>query len=159
MGRALGNRHVYTEACTLVAMTDSVSVREARSGLAAIIDRAIDGGATVITRDGNPVAAVVSMDDYNALEDAIDEYFARKAEDVAAAEEGGPRYGMSDIVADIFDEQALPYRTPPPKRAHPSRSGANPPDLTQNPRPQNACHQTSVRAATTSSGVRRLGAG
>jgi PHD/YefM family antitoxin component YafN of YafNO toxin-antitoxin module len=59
----------------------------------------------VITRDGTPVAAVVSMDDYNALEDAIDEYFARKAEAVAEAEEGGPRFSMSEVVADIFDER------------------------------------------------------
>jgi prevent-host-death family protein len=86
-------------------MTDSVSVREARAELAKIIGRALKGGATVITRDGTPVAAVVSMDDYNALEDAIDEYFARKAEAVAEAEEGGPRFSMSEVVADIFDER------------------------------------------------------
>lgn len=86
-------------------MTNSVSVREARAELAKIIDRALDGGATVITRDGTPVAAVVSMDDYNALEDAIDEFFARRAEAVAEAEEGGRRYAMSEIVADIFDER------------------------------------------------------
>jgi prevent-host-death family protein len=86
-------------------MTDSVSVREARAELAKIIDRALEGGATVITRDGTPVAAVVSMDDYNALEDAIDEYFARKAEAVAEAEEGGPRFSMSEVVADIFGER------------------------------------------------------
>jgi prevent-host-death family protein len=86
-------------------MTDSVSVREARAELAKIIGRALEGGATVITRDGTPVAAVVSMDDYNALEDAIDECFARKAEAVAEAEEGGPRFSMSEVVADIFDER------------------------------------------------------
>jgi prevent-host-death family protein len=85
-------------------MTDTVSVREARAELAKIIDRAIEGGATVITRDGNPVAAVVSMDDYNALEEAIDEYFARQAEAVAEAEEGQPRFSMSQVVADIFGE-------------------------------------------------------
>jgi prevent-host-death family protein len=86
-------------------MDDSVTVREARAQLARIIDRAVGGGATVITRDGTPVAAVVSMDDYNALEDAIDEYFAREAEDVEASDEGRPRYSMSQIVADIFGEQ------------------------------------------------------
>jgi prevent-host-death family protein len=98
-------RGVYADACTLLPMADSVSVREARAGLASIIDRALDGGATVITRDGVPVAAVVSMDDFNALEDAIDEYFARRAEAVAADEEGQRRYSMSEIVADIFDER------------------------------------------------------
>ncbi len=83
---------------------DAVTVREARAHLAQIIDRSVEGGSTVITRDGVPVAAVVSMDDYNALEDAVDEYFARKAEEVARAEDGGPRYSMSQIVADIFGE-------------------------------------------------------
>lgn len=86
-------------------MDDTVTVREARTQLARIIDRAVEGGSTVITRDGAPVAAVVSIDDYNALEDAIDEYFAREAEEVAAAEEGQPRYSMSEIVADIFGER------------------------------------------------------
>lgn len=86
-------------------MTDSVTVRDARAGLASIIDRALDGGATVITRDGVPVAAVVSMDDFDALEDAIDEYFARRAETVEADEDGQRRYTMSEIVANIFDEQ------------------------------------------------------
>lgn len=86
-------------------MADSVSVREARAELAKLIDRALDGGATVITRDGDPVAALVSMEDYNALEDAIDEFFARKADAASQAEEGEPRYTMSEIVADIFGEQ------------------------------------------------------
>ena len=96
---------MYTQTCTLATMTESVSVREARAEFARIIDRARDGGATVITRDGTPVAAVVSMDDYDALEDAIDEYFARKAEAVARDEADGPRFSMSQVVADIFDEQ------------------------------------------------------
>jgi prevent-host-death family protein len=86
-------------------MSDTVSVREARAKLAMLIDRALNGVATVITRDGTPVAALVSMDDYNALEDAIDEHLARKAETVAASEEGRARYSMSEIVADIFDER------------------------------------------------------
>jgi hypothetical protein len=30
---------------------------------------------------------------------------ARKAEAVAEAEEGGPRFSMSEVVADIFDER------------------------------------------------------
>ncbi|MCT2590045.1 type II toxin-antitoxin system Phd/YefM family antitoxin [Streptomyces sp. N2-109] len=85
-------------------MDDTVTVREARAHLAEIIDRSVSGGSTVITRDGKPVAAVVSMDDYNALEDAIDEYFARQAEETARTEEGQAHYTMSQVVADIFGE-------------------------------------------------------
>lgn len=84
----------------------TISVRDARAHFAQIIDRATHGGATVITRGGRPVAAVVSMGDYNALEDAIDEYLARQADQLAATEDGQPRYTMSEIVADIFDEQS-----------------------------------------------------
>lgn len=96
---------VYASLCTLERMADAVPVREARAEFARLIDRAIDGGATVITRDGVPVAAVVSMSDYDALEDAIDEYFARKAEAVTEAEEGQRRFTMAEIVADIFADQ------------------------------------------------------
>lgn len=81
-----------------------MTVREARAQLARIIDRSVEGGSTVITRDGTPVAAVVSIRDYEALEDAVDEYFARRAEEIAETEDGQPRYTMSQIVADLFDE-------------------------------------------------------
>lgn len=90
----------------------TVSVRDARAHLTQILDRAAQGGATVITRGGTPVAAVVSMGDYNALEDAIDGHLARQAERLAATGDGQPRYTMSEIVADIFDEQPGTQRNP-----------------------------------------------
>jgi prevent-host-death family protein len=59
---------------------DRLSVRDARAHLADVITRAQDGSPTVITRNGQAVAAVVPIEDFNALEDAIDRYFAKEAD-------------------------------------------------------------------------------
>ena len=55
-----------------------LSVRDARAHFAEVITRAQGGTPTVITRNGEAVAAVVPIDDFNALEDAIDRHFARE---------------------------------------------------------------------------------
>jgi prevent-host-death family protein len=82
-----------------------LSVREARARFADIITRAQGGSPTVITRNGQAVAAVVPIDDFNALEDAIDRYFAREADRDLADEPGARTYSMSDVVAAIFEEE------------------------------------------------------
>ncbi|MCX5399168.1 type II toxin-antitoxin system Phd/YefM family antitoxin [Streptomyces sp. NBC_00102] len=50
----------------------TVSVREACANPSAPIDHAERGEPTVITRDGTPVAAVVPIADFEALEEAAD---------------------------------------------------------------------------------------
>lgn len=85
-------------------MADSMSVRELRAHLATALSRAEAGDATLVTRGGTPVAAIVSMDAFNALEDAADELLAREAAEVLEAEGDGPTYTMSEIVADILGE-------------------------------------------------------
>ena len=58
-----------------MGMDDSqtyLSVRDARAHFAEVITRAQDGTPTIITRNGQAVAAVVPIEDFNALEDAID---------------------------------------------------------------------------------------
>jgi hypothetical protein len=59
----------------------------------------------VITRNGQAVAAVVPIEDFNALEDAIDQYFAREADRDLAESPGGRTYSMSEVIAAIFDEE------------------------------------------------------
>lgn len=49
-----------------------MTVREACANPAAPIDHAEQGEPTVITRDGTPVAAVVPIADFEALEEAAD---------------------------------------------------------------------------------------
>ncbi len=82
----------------------SVSVRDARAHLAEVITRAQNGSPTVITRNGLPVAAVVPIEDFNVLEDAIDRYFAREADRDLAEHPEARTYSMSEVVAEIFGE-------------------------------------------------------
>ncbi|MFJ3825296.1 type II toxin-antitoxin system Phd/YefM family antitoxin [Streptomyces nodosus] len=85
-------------------MTDNtVTVREARAHLAEHINRAEEGTPTVITRNGVPVAAVVPITDFQALEEAADVMLAREAEAVLA--DGGPTVSMAELLADLFDER------------------------------------------------------
>ena len=51
------------------------------------------------------VAAVVPIEDFNALEDAIDRYFAREADRDLAENPEAPTYSMSEVVAAIFEEE------------------------------------------------------
>jgi prevent-host-death family protein len=81
-----------------------LSVRDARAHFAEVITRAQNGTPTVITRNGEAVAAVVPIEDYNALEDAIDRYFAREADRDLAENPDAPTYSMSEVVAMLFEE-------------------------------------------------------
>ncbi|NBM17960.1 CaiB/BaiF CoA-transferase family protein [Streptomyces sp. GC420] len=75
---------------------------DARAHLADHINRAEQGTPTVITRNGVPVAAVVPIEDFEALEEAADVLLARGAEAVLA--EGGPTVTMAELLADLFAE-------------------------------------------------------
>ena len=81
-----------------------MSVRDARGHFAAVVTRAQNGSPTVITRNGVPVAAVVPIEDFNVLEDAIDLYFSREADRDLAENPGARTYSMSEVVAEIFGE-------------------------------------------------------
>ncbi|MFC5804939.1 type II toxin-antitoxin system Phd/YefM family antitoxin [Streptomyces formicae] len=87
-------------------MGDSVSVRDARANLAKLLDQAQEGEPTVITRGGTPVAAIVPIEEYNALEEAADEILARRALRTLAEEGDAPRATMADVLADIFGTSA-----------------------------------------------------
>jgi prevent-host-death family protein len=82
-----------------------LSVRDARAHFAEVITRAQDGTPTVVTRNGQAVAAVVPIEDFNALEDAIDRYFAKEADRDLAEHPDAPTYSMSEVVAAIFEEE------------------------------------------------------
>ena len=68
---------------TLEEPDRTVSATEARSRLSRLISRAeFSGDRTVLTRHGEPVAALVSLDDLKALqlyEDAVDVKRARES--------------------------------------------------------------------------------
>jgi prevent-host-death family protein len=94
---------VHANAYTNLMTENTVTVREARAHLADHINRAEEGVPTVITRNGAPVAAVVPIADFEALEEAADVMLAREAEAVLA--EGGPTVTMAELLADLFTEQ------------------------------------------------------
>ena len=82
-----------------------LSVRDARAHFAEVVSRAEGGTPTVITRNGRAIAAVVPIEDYDALEDAIDRYFAQQADRDLADNPDAPAYSMSQVVAAIFEEE------------------------------------------------------
>lgn len=90
-------------AYTRLMAENTVTVREARAHLADHINRAEEGVPTVITRNGAPVAAVVPIAEFEALEEAADVMLAREAEAVLA--EGGTTVSMAQLLADLFSER------------------------------------------------------
>src|SRR6201995_2232883 len=82
-----------------------LSVRDARAHFAEVITRPQDGTPTIVTRNGQAVAAVIPIEDFNALEDAIDRYFSKEADRDLAENPDAPTYSMSEVVAAIFEEQ------------------------------------------------------
>ncbi|USY19046.1 type II toxin-antitoxin system Phd/YefM family antitoxin [Nocardiopsis exhalans] len=80
----------------------SMNVRDARAHLSELITKAQNGDPTILTRNGTPAAAIVPIEDFEALEDAMDAYLARQADQ--EEDEGGPAVGMAEMVAEIFDE-------------------------------------------------------
>ena len=85
---------------------NELSARDARAHFAEVITRAQGGTPTIITRNGQAVAAVISIEDFNALEDAIDRYFAREADRDLAENPNAPTYSMAEAVAAIFEEES-----------------------------------------------------
>ena len=83
----------------------TMSARDARAHFAEVITRAQNGSPTVIRRNGVPVAAVVPIEDFNVLEDAIDRYFSREADQDLAENADARTYSMSEVVAQIFGEE------------------------------------------------------
>jgi prevent-host-death family protein len=81
-----------------------MNVRDVRAHLAEVITRAKNGSPTVIVRNGEPVAAVIPIEDYNVLEDAIDRYFSREADRDLAEDPDARTYSMSEVVAALFEE-------------------------------------------------------
>ena len=91
-GSNRANRTIFarTQFAYTAGMDDSQtdrSVRDAGAHFAEVITRAQDGTPTIITRNGQAVADVVPIEDFNALEDAIDRDSPEKR-DGPAAERG-----------------------------------------------------------------------
>lgn len=93
---------MYTD--VMNADDSKMNARDVRAHFAEVLTRAQNGSPTVILRNGEPVAAVVPIEDFNVLEDAIDRYFARAADRDLTENPDAPTYSMSEVVAAIFEE-------------------------------------------------------
>lgn|GEM_PF-1549916 len=99
---------MYTFSRTLQVVDDTqseLSTRDARAHFADVVTRAQNGSPTVITRNGQAVAAVVPIEDFNALEDAIDRYFAREADRDLEENPDSRTYSMAEAIAAVFAEE------------------------------------------------------
>lgn len=80
-----------------------MTVREACANPAAPIDHAERGEPTVITRDGTPVAAVVPIADFEALEEAAD---VLDMEAVLAGVD--PTTTVAELLTDVLADHSEP---------------------------------------------------
>jgi prevent-host-death family protein len=84
---------------------DAVSAESAGATFGAVIDHAADDKARVVlTRDGKPVAAIVPIEDYDALEAIEDAYDAKLASEAIAAWEAAgrpPGIPMADVAREL----------------------------------------------------------
>ena len=85
-------------------MPEAMNIREARAGLSGILSKAEAGEATVMTRNGTPVAALVPLSDDDALEEAADEVLAREAR----RHLDEPTASMAEVLGDLFSEDSGP---------------------------------------------------
>ncbi|MGF6886607.1 prevent-host-death family protein [Nocardia sp. GAS34] len=81
---------------------DSISIRQLRASLAAVIDKAVAGESTTVTRDGQPVAAIIPMYMLEKLEQWEDEQLTRMADE--AEREPGERISLTEMMAEVLDE-------------------------------------------------------
>ncbi|MFR9723926.1 type II toxin-antitoxin system prevent-host-death family antitoxin [Streptomyces sp. MS19] len=76
-------------------LPDEIEESELPALLSRLLDRAAEGGATVVTRNGAPIAAIMSMRDDEVAEDAVDEALAART-----YEDDGIRYTSEQVFGE-----------------------------------------------------------
>ncbi|UCM88502.1 type II toxin-antitoxin system prevent-host-death family antitoxin [Streptomyces marincola] len=77
-------------------LPDRVDESELPAALGPVLTRSAEGGVTVITRNGEPIAAVVSMRDLEAAEEEVDRRLAAREPPT----DDGTRTSLSDLLAE-----------------------------------------------------------
>ncbi|MFE9565215.1 type II toxin-antitoxin system Phd/YefM family antitoxin [Streptomyces sp. NPDC006487] len=85
------------------SLDDTLELPGVGRKLPELLDRAAAGMSTVLTREGNPIAAIVSMEDYRALQAAADEFLAREA----VEHQGDKTTKMVDILASLMEGRGV----------------------------------------------------
>lgn len=74
---------------------ETVSSREARTRWRDLLDKIIAGDDVIIERNGKPIAAMIPIDDFEALQDELDDLrAARRAVEIYAAYKRDPSSGQ-----------------------------------------------------------------
>jgi len=85
-------------------MADTVSLSDARNGLSELVNRARYGGERVtLSSRGKPVAVLLSVEDFEALE-AMEDAADVRAYDEAKAADDGERVTLDDLREDLKRE-------------------------------------------------------
>ncbi|WP_190233030.1 prevent-host-death protein [Streptomyces avicenniae] len=82
-------------------LPDRVDEADLPEVLTRVLDRSARGGATVITRGGEAIGAVVSMNDYNVVEDEIDRRFAERER----PPDDGTRHALDGLMAGVESQR------------------------------------------------------
>lgn len=81
-------------------MSAQIPLSDARDGLSDLVNRACYGGERVtLSRNGKPVAAIVSLADLAALE-ALEDAADMRAYDEAKAADDGARHSLAELRSD-----------------------------------------------------------
>jgi prevent-host-death family protein len=83
-------------------MEDVVNIRTLRANLAAAINEAEHGHITTVTRDGQPVAALVPLAMLETLDELEDRILNRMADEAEKNyDPNAPKFGLVDMFAEI----------------------------------------------------------
>ncbi|WP_024806199.1 type II toxin-antitoxin system Phd/YefM family antitoxin [Nocardia sp. BMG51109] len=77
-------------------MGETVSIRQLRASVATVVDRAVAGDVTTVTRDGEPVAAIIPVHMLDAFEEWEDRRLAERATE--AEREPGERLSLTEVL-------------------------------------------------------------
>ncbi|MEV6013904.1 hypothetical protein AB0M29_45200 [Streptomyces sp. NPDC051976] len=82
----------------VAGVDDHLNIYGLGHSLPELLDRVTNRIPTILHRHGLAVAAIVPIDDFDALNDATDEMAARRSE----AHAGDADYGLVDVLADLL---------------------------------------------------------
>jgi prevent-host-death family protein len=103
--RAMDNALTFSD-------VEAITAESAGERLSEVIDHAVyDRARVVLTRDGKPVAAIVPIEDYDALEAIEDAFDAKLAADAIAAWEAAgrpPGIPMADVARELGIDLSKP---------------------------------------------------
>lgn len=84
------------------------SIEASEADLATLLEGVQQGHVTIITRNGEPIAFLGTMEDYRMVEEVKDEYWTKRVGPILENLSANPAgiTPLEDFVADVFGERA-----------------------------------------------------